>query len=437
MATAVRRVTIDYAPRRQFLPFHNRTSRFACIVAHRRAGKTVACVNELIKAASTCPKPEGRYAYIAPLFNQAKDVAWTYLKRYAYPLLAAEPNETELRVDLVNGSRIRLYGGDNPDRLRGIYLDGVVLDEYADMSPAIWGEVIRPLLADRQGWATFIGTPKGRNQFYEIYAGVNADGKPTREQGDPNWLTLMLRASETGLVNPDELAAARKDMTPEQYAQEFECSFEAAIIGAYYGKEIHAAENEGRITRVPYDPAFPVQTWWDLGHDDSTSIWFAQYIGREIRLIDYYETSGEELPHYGKVLDAKPYRYAEHILPHDAGAKTLAGGGRTIEMMLRDLGFRTTRVIPVTPDVLTDINAVRLLLPRCWFDAEKTRRGVEALRQYRAEWDDKNKILKARPLHNRASHGADAFRTGAIGGIQPRSNVRDRPRAGHAGAWLG
>ena len=215
MATA-RSLIIPYAPRRVFLPYHNRAQRWSVIVAHRRAGKTVATINDQIKSAITCNKPEGRYAYIAPLFNQAKDVAWTYLKRYATPVLAGPPNETELRVDLLNGARIRLYGADNPDRLRGLYLDGVVLDEAADMHPALWGEVIRPLLADRQGHATFIGTPKGRNSFYDMYQ---------RGFTDPDWLSLMLRASETGIVAKAELDAAAKDMTPEQYAQEFECSF--------------------------------------------------------------------------------------------------------------------------------------------------------------------------------------------------------------------
>ncbi len=426
MAAAARRVVIEYAPRRQFLPFHNRKSRFACIVAHRRAGKTVACVNELIKAASLCQRPEGRFAYIAPLFNQAKDVAWTYLKRYAQPLLASEPNETELRVDLINGSRIRIYGADNQDRLRGIYLDGVVLDEYADMAPSIWGEVIRPLLTDRQGWATFIGTPKGRNQFHDIY---------DRARTDPDWMSLMLRASETGLVSTGELEAARKDMTPEQYAQEFECSFEAAIIGAYFGKEMNEAEREGRLTKVPHDPGHSVQTWWDLGYDDSTSIWFVQYVGRELRVIDYHEASGEALPHYVKQLDIRPYRYSDHILPHDVEAHEL-GTGRTRRETLAALGLRNIKVVPAQ-DIMDGINAARLLLPRCWFDAEKCKRGIEALRQYRADWDEKNKILRTRPMHNWASHGADAFRTGATGGDVPRAVRPRHERAPTQGAWLG
>jgi len=247
----------------------------------------------------------------------------------------------------------------------------------------------------------------------------------------------MLKASETGLVSFGELESAKKDMTPEQYDQEFECSFEAAILGAYYGKEIAAAEAEKRITRVPHDPAFPVQTWWDLGYDDSTSIWFVQYVGREVRAIEYYENSGEDLPHYVKQLDSRRYRYSDHILPHDAGAGTLASSGKTIESMLKNLGLKGTKVVPVTTDILPDINTVRMLLPRCWFDADKCKRGLEALRQYRADWDEKNKILKTRPLHNWASHGADAFRTGAVGNAMPKQEREDHRRAYSPGGWLG
>jgi hypothetical protein len=205
----VRQVTIPYAPRRAFLDYHNRTQRFSIGVAHRRCGKTVACINDLIKQALTLDKPRGRFAYVAPYYNQAKDVAWAYLKQYAQPVMDGPPNESELRVSLLGGHQIRLYGADNPDRLRGIYLDGVVLDENADMHPSLWGEVIRPLLADRMGTATFIGTPKGRNAFFEMF---------DRAKRDPDWHTFFLPASETGILPDSELRAAAREMTPEQYA---------------------------------------------------------------------------------------------------------------------------------------------------------------------------------------------------------------------------
>lgn len=204
-------VRLDYQPRPQFRDFHRRRERFGVVVAHRRAGKTVAAIFDLVDAAIRCPKPDGRFAYVAPLYAQAKDVAWTYLKRAVSPLPGVTINESELRVDLPNGSRIRLYGADNYDRLRGIYLDGVVLDEFADMDPRAWSEVIRPALADRGGWAVFIGTPKGRNAFADLYE---------RAEADPEWYALRLRASQTGIIPTQELEALRAELTPNEFRRE-------------------------------------------------------------------------------------------------------------------------------------------------------------------------------------------------------------------------
>lgn len=415
MATANREVILDYAPRRCFVPYHDRPNRWAVIVAHRRCGKTVACVNDLIKSAILQNKPNGRYAYIAPLFNQAKDVAWLYLKRYAAPLLAGPPNETELRVDLINGSRIRLYGADNPDRLRGLYLDGVVLDEFADMPPSIWGEVLRPLLADRQGWATFIGTPKGRNQFYERFEEYS-------KRKDA--YTLKLKASETGILDEKELAEAKQDMTPEQYAQEFECSFDAAITGAYFGRELADLDRRGQITAVAYEPALPVHTAWDLGMGDSTAIWFWQVVRNEIRIIDHYENSGQGLDHYAQVIRSKGFRPGLDWVPHDAKVREL-GTGRTRIETLQKLGLKPA----VVPDhtLMDGINAARITLQHCWFDADNCKNGIEALRQYRAEYDEKTRAYKDRPRHDWTSHTADAFRYLAMAWRSQRA-IPDKPK---------
>ena len=409
---------VIYAVRPAFAPFHKRSERFSVIVAHRRAGKTVATINDLIRHAGTCDKPEGRYAYIAPLFNQAKDVAWMYLKRYAAPLLAGPPNETELRVDLLNGARIRIYGADNPDRLRGIYLDGVVLDEYADMHPGVWGEVIRPLLADRQGWAVFIGTPKGRNAFYELHE---------RGKTDPDWQSIMLRASETRILDPDELASAARDMTPEQYTQEFECSFEAAIMGAYFGREMAEAERSDRIGEAPYDDSVPVYTVWDLGIADSTAIWFWQLAGNEIHVIDYYEANGQSIEHYAKVKASKPYRYADDFVPHDARVREFGTGRTRIETM-KAHGIRP-RLVP-DHKIMDGINAARVLFPRIWFDEDKCRDGLEALRQYRTEYDEKKRAFKDQPRHDWTSHAADAFRYLAMAhrDLKPEPAIAPPPR---------
>lgn len=414
------RVVIPYAPRKQFAAFHERKRRFSCLVCHRRAGKTVATLNDKQRRALTSPKKDYRAAYVAPFYAQAKDVAWDYMKRYAAPIPGVSFNESELRVDYPNGARIRLYGADNYDRLRGIYLDDVTLDEYGDMDPRAWSEVIRPALADRQGSATFIGTPKGLNHFAEVNE---------RAKGDPDWFHLTLKASETGLIAPSELIDARKEMTEDQYEQEFECSFSAALIGAYYGKDMNALDKAGQLTGVPYDRAVPVWTGWDLGIDDSTAIWFAQLVGREIHLIDYLEASGEALDYYVREISHRPYAWAGHLLPHDAEAKEL-GTGKTRVETLRSLGLNNIRVVPAQR-VEDGINAVRLLLPRCWFDKERTKRGIDALRNYEREFDDKTKAFRMKPLHNWASHGADAFRYLAVGlPKQATAPAAPRPKFG-------
>jgi phage terminase large subunit len=402
---AVKEIVIPYEPRDVFLPFHDRTERFAVGVAHRRCGKTVACINDKIKRAIISPKTMYRAGYIAPYLKQAKDVAWEYLKTYSRPVWGRDPNESELWVELLNGARIRIYGADNAEALRGGYFDDATLDEYADMAPSVWGSIIRPMLADRRGSATFIGTPKGRNAFHQIFE---------RAQSDPDWFTFMLRASTTGLLGDDELAAARLDMTPEQYEQEFECSFDAAIVGAYYGKEIAQAEREGRIRDVDLEPHAPVHTAWDLGFGDSTAIWFFQIVGNEIHVIDHYENNNHPLTHYLGVLKDRGYDYGTDFVPHDAKVRELIAGRTRVEF-LSDNG-RTLRVIP-QHRVEDGINAGRLLVakPTTFFDRTKCAQGLEALRQYRTEFDEKTRAFKNNPRHDWTSHTADAFRYLALG----------------------
>jgi phage terminase large subunit len=350
----VKRITIPYKPREAFRAFHNRNQRWACLVAHRRAGKTVACINDLIRRAFTDHKENGRYAYLAPYHSQAKSIAWDYLLRYTEDVRQTQ-NASELWVELINGARIRLFGADNPDALRGLYLDGVILDEYADMRPRVWGEIIRPLLADRQGWAVFIGTPKGHNSFYDIWRTANSSD---------SWFAASIRASESDLLPQSELDDARRGMTEDQYEQEFECSFEAAILGAYYGKELKQVEDEGRLTLVDYDPELPVYTAWDLGYHDDTAIWFYQVTQTEIHAIDYYSGSGLSIPDYASAVLNKPYKYARHWLPHDARAKTLASGGKSIIEQLADpFGMGKLAIVP-SLTVQDGIQAARLMLPR-------------------------------------------------------------------------
>jgi phage terminase large subunit len=404
------RIVIPYAPRKQFLPYHTSDKRWRIIVAHRRAGKTVACVNELIRAALTCDKPNPRVAYVAPLFKQAKDVAWAYLKEFTRDIPGREANETELRVDLPNGGRVRLYGADNPDGMRGLYLDACVLDEFADMRPRFLPEVIRPALSDRRGSLTLIGTPKGHNEFYDRW---------NEAQVDPDWFTTMLKASETGIVDAEELVSAQKLMSEAQYQQEYECSFEAAIEGAYFGMAIEKASQEGRIAALPHNPGLPVYVAFDLGIGDDTSLWFAQRSGGWLHVIDHYATNGQPASHYVDILKAKPYNYASIFLPHDADNREWSNGKSRLET-LRNLKPDYNFIVLGRTPVDDGINAVRLMLPTTRFDSEKCKSGLESLRQYRREYDENKRTFKPTPLHDWSSHDADAFRYLAVG-LEPEA----------------
>lgn len=425
-------VVIDtgYHARKQFRPFHARRQRWAIMVTHPRAGKTVAAINDLLDDALACTKPEPRVAYVAPYFAQAKDVAWSYLKHFTSMIPGAQANEAELRVDLPNKGRVRLYGADNYDRMRGIYLDAVVLDEYADMDPNAWPEVIRPRLADRLGKATFIGTAHGRNHFAELW---------DEHCSDPEWFTMMLRASETGLLPDAELADSRKAMSAAQYAAEFECSFEATIVGAIYGAEMTAAETEGRVCAVPHMRELTVDTWWDLGVNDATAIWFTQTAGRELHVIDYAEHIGDGLPQIAAALQAKPYLYGTHTGPHDIKVRELGSGKSRIETAAGlGLSFAVAPGLPVQDG----IEAGRSLLSRAWFDRDKTRRGRDALTNYRRQYDARRKVFSTTPLHDWASDGADAWRTLAVSYAPgrntrpPRAAYKPALRSGGAHSWM-
>ena len=390
-------ITIPYAPREAFKPLHYRRQRWAVVVAHRRAGKTVACVNELIKAALSFKGGDGRFAYVAPFFSQAKAVAWDYLKRYSAPIPNIQINESELRIDYPNGSRIRLFGADNADALRGLFFDGLVADEYGDWKPSVWGYVIRPALADRAGWAVIIGTPKGRNQFWELYehARVNED-----------WLQLTIKASESGLLPEKELDALRLELTEDAWRQEMECDFDAALPGAIYGKELWLAEQEGRVRPGIYDPALKVHAVMDLGWSDDTAIWWFQ-VADGLRLIDCYSNHGQSIDHYNEVLRNKPYKYGDWLwLPHDARAKSLQTG-RSIEQQFTALKWRP-RIVPEL-GLVDGIQAARLTLATCYIDT-KCADGVDALKQYQREYDEDKKAFRDKPRHDWTSHYADAFR---------------------------
>lgn len=402
-----RPVLLPYKPRAAFMPFHERAQRWACMVCHRRAGKTVAAINDLIKRAMMTPAVPGRmshFAYIAPYRAQAKSVAWAYLKYYAEPLIK-DISESDLYVILKGGQKIQLFGADNADAMRGLGFDGVFMDEYGDFRPSVWALVIRPTLSDRMGWAVFAGTPKGKNQFWEVFDQAVAD--PER------WFSFRLKASESGILHADELEDARRTSSEDQFLQEYECSFDAAILGAFYGTEMRLLDEQGRITEVAYDPALPTFTAWDLGYRDDTAIWWYQTFRGELRIIDFYAVSGASVPDLVKVVKAKPYHYEQHFLPHDARAKTLASNKSIIEQLSEHFGLSMLSIVP-NLGLQDGIQAARITLPLCWFDMVKCKDGVEALRQYEREYDEDKKAFRATPKHNWASHPADAFRMLAV-----------------------
>jgi phage terminase large subunit len=398
----MKEIQIDYKPRPHQYELHEALDkhRFVVAVMHRRAGKTVAAINHLIKSAIQCEKPNPRLAYIAPTYGQAKRIAWDYLLEYTRPL-GAIANIAELRVDFW-GRRISLYGSDNPDSLRGQYFDMVCLDEVGDQNPKIWNEIIRPALADRLGTALFIGTPKGNNHFHEL-------AERAKEEAD--WDYLEFKASQTKIIPEQELKAALREMGQDKYDQEFECSFNAAVEGSYYGSIINDLEANGRIAEFPRDDLCRSFTAWDIGMGDSTAIWVAQVAGKEVRLLDCVENHGVGLDWYVSWLRENNYQSFDHILPHDVEVREL-GTGKSRKEVLQEAGLNVT----VAPrlSIADGIQATRRLLPRCWFHPD-TKQGLNALRNYRKEYDEKRSVFYDKPLHDWSSHFSDAMRYLAVG----------------------
>jgi hypothetical protein len=287
------------------------------------------------------------------------------------------------------------------------------------------------MLSERRGWGVFAGTPKGHNQFYDIFRVA---------QTDPEWFCLVLKASRSGILHKDELKAAASQLSDDQYQQEYECSFDAAILGAYYGREMTAVTDEGRICDVPYDPEYLVHTAWDLGYTDDSSIWWYQNIGDEVHILDHYAESGGTVEDFregrwepGSLVNEvlkRPYRYGHHNLPHDARAKTLASGGKSIvEKLGKYFGMSSLQIVPML-SVEDGIQAVRSTLPRCWFDHKCNKDstdGVEALRQYQREYDEDKKAFRKIPRHDWTSHPADAFRMLAVAERRPEAPAPPKP----------
>lgn len=393
-------ITLEYDPRPQFLPFHNRKRRDAVLVCHRRMGKTVAVVADLIIGALECQKLRPQFAYIAPNYQQAKRIAWEYLKQYAAPFLE-KVSESELKVVLKNGATIWLLGAERADSLRGLYLDGAALDEFAQMRPSTLSQIILPALSDRQGWLVIMGTPKGKNHFYDEYKRSLA----LPEQ----YFTLMVKASQSGILPAHELDRLRSAMDESDYLQEMECSFEASLKGAIYGMEMERIDAEKRIGDFPLDPNLPTDVIFDLGFTDDTVATFFQVNPGGILIHEIHSDREQDWDHYMDLLDSREIRNL--WLPHDARAKNLQTGLSIVEQTIKR-GYRPQ----IVPDhkLRDGIVAVRKLLPFTYWNFPLTSGGYEAMKGYRREWDDKHMTYKENPLHDWTSHVADCIRYLAV-----------------------
>jgi len=415
---ARKQIVLPFAPRPWQAPLIDDKAPRIVAVVHRRAGKSTGLMWRGFKRALTEKKPLPRVVHLLPFNVMWKRTGlWDQVARAADAIPGAEAMRSELVVKFPNGGVYQCGGADNPDAWRGGYADEVIADEFDDMPPALVPLVIEPMLADRAGVLVRSGTPKGRGILQAAY---------DRARTTPGYNSYLLDYTKTGALSSEAIETLRREMTEEEFAQELECSFEAPNSGSYYGRLMNAAEAAGRITHVPYDPRLPVWTSWDLGIDDSTAIWCLQITGTgEWRLIDYIEDSGAGLDHYVELLRERGYRYHMHILPHDAEVRDL-GSGRSRRETLHSMGLMPSRVLSAA-SVADGINAVRMILPSCWFDAEKCALGIRALRHYRREWNEAAQTWRAQPVHDHASHGADSMRYLAIGVHAGARQPEDKP----------
>ncbi len=381
-------------------------------VWHRRSGKEKTFLNYTIKAMF---ERVGTYFYVFPTYAQGKKALWDGMDKEGFPFMSHFPteiikskNETEMRVETVNGSAFQVVGSDKIDALMGTNPVGVVFSEYSLQAPAAW-DFIRPILRENGGWAVFDYTPRGKNHGYALYQ---------MAKDNPEWHCELLTITDTGVLTETDMAAERREgVSEEMINQEYRCSFEGVLLGSYYGKELRAVEAEGRILRNLYDPAVGVETWWDLGMGDATAIWFTQAVGPQVRVIDYLESSGEAIGYYAKELQNKPYTYVSHNGPHDLEVRELFQTTEGAPKTRREAALRLGIAFRIVPNVPLDdgINAARGFLSRCWFDLEKTAKGWNALESYQKDYDEKAKMFRSYPRHNWASHGADAFRYLSVG----------------------
>ncbi len=405
-------IPLNYRSRAYQIPFWEamkRGKKRAVLVWHRRAGKEKTCWNFLI---SRAVQKVGIYYYFFPHFSQGRKILWDgvdkdgfrFLDHVPAQLVDGSPNATEMKVRLKNGSIIQVIGTNNIDSIVGTNPCGCIFTEYALQDPTAW-QLIRPILVENGGWAVFNFTPRGSNHGKELF---------DMAQKNPDWFCQILTVKDTGIISEEDIQKERDaGMSEDFIQQEFYCSFTLGIEGSYYARYLQEARDEDRISNVPWDRQSRVSTAWDLGYGDSCAIGFYQLIGNEIHLIDYYENHGEGLPHYAQIIKNKPYIYENHYAPHDIEAHAFSSGLSAREVG-SSLGIKFITLPTLKLRLEDGIEAVRGLFPRVWIDAEKCKRLVKCLENYRKEFDQKMDSYKEKPRHDWASHGADMMRYLAI-----------------------
>ncbi len=412
-----------------------RGGRHAELIWHRRAGKDEVCLHWGAVAAH---QRVATYWHLLPMASQARKAIWeavnphTGIRRIdeAFPhSLRATTRENEMMIRFNNGSTWQVVGSDNFNSLVGSPPAGITVSEWALANPAARA-YLRPILAENGGWQLYITTPRGKNHAFNTFRAAEADmaaGKDVFAQ--------RLSVLDTGALAPDVIASERaayiadygQDAGDALFRQEYLCDWDAAILGAYYGHEMRRAAEEGRIGEIDHDPDLPVHTAWDLGWSDDTAIWFFQVHRGEVRVIDYWFGAGKDIPSIAEALFSKPYEYADHWLPHDARPKTLAANGRSIVEQLFALGVRG-KIVP-NLGIQDGIQAVRAMFPRVWFNENACADGIEALSQYRREYDQEKRVFRDKPLHDWTSHPADAFRMMALAYREMKPEPRsEKPR---------
>lgn len=375
--------------------------RFNVLVVHRRGWKTVwAVLDWMLETIQEI----GDYWYIAPTYRQAKKIAWRMIQKYWNQITWFTYNSSELIVTYANWSTLSLFGAENPDSLRWLDLKWVIFDEYAQQPSWIYWEIIFPMLNANRGWVTFIWTPKGKNSFYKLYE---------RAKKDDRWYTTLLKYTDTKLLDEEQISDARLEMTEEEFEQEYNCSWEAFMRWAVYGKELQKAHKEWRVIKVPYNPELPVYTFWDLWISDAMTIIFMQIVWNQIHIIETYKNTWHWFEHYTDYIIERPYEYNTHWFPHDVKQRELWSWMSRLEIVSRLLEwYGKCDVVPMNT-IESWITACRLIFKNLYID-EDLEDFLNDISLYQYEYDEKRWEFKKTPTHDWTSHYADALRYLAV-----------------------